>query len=101
MFGWSKLTRDLHLAFETVNELVGRDVLLQDLDRRRALQQRVPREVDLRHAALADLSLQRVCAEALQAAELPLQPPSDDADISAAPSDSATNPPITAKLIQK
>ncbi len=68
-----QLARDLHFLLEPVHEFVGRHVLLQDLDRGRAFEQRVPRKVDRRHAAFADLALQRVGTEALQAAELPLQ----------------------------
>ena len=69
-----QLARDLHLALEAVDELVGGDVLLQHLDRRRALEQRVAREPDRRHAAFTDLLLQCICAHALQPPELPLQP---------------------------
>ncbi len=68
-----ELARELHFALEAVDELVGGDVLLQDLDRRGPLEHRVAREIDRCHAAFADLALERVRAQPLQLAELPLQ----------------------------
>ena len=52
--GMSQLAGELYFALEAVDELVGGDVLLQDLDCSRSLEQRVPRQVDRRHAAFAD-----------------------------------------------
>ena len=69
-----ELTRELHLPFETMDELVGRDLLLQDLDRGRTLEERVPGEIDRRHSALADLTLERVGTQPLETTELALQP---------------------------
>ena len=68
-----QLAGELDLALEAVNELVGGNVLLQDLDRGRTLEQRMAREIDRRHAALAHLLDQRVRTEPLHASELPAQ----------------------------
>ena len=68
-----ELARELHLALEAGQDRLGREPRADQLDRGRPAQERVARAVDGAHAALADLVLERVLAEAGRAIDFLLE----------------------------
>ena len=62
--GMRELAHQAHLALEARRELVGGHVALQDLDRRRTLEERVMREMHRGHAAFRELAFEPVRADA-------------------------------------
>ena len=61
--GVRELARELHLALEARDQLVGGEVGLQHLDRRRPPEERVPREVDVAIPPSPISRSRRYCAE--------------------------------------